>query len=82
MSQTALLCRENRCVEGKSLLEQLGRLSLKCTVLFSNRGRGGRQASALGGVQVGRSTSVPAFLYAQGVYQCNLNLTFQGVQIF
>lgn len=34
MSQTAHLCRENYCVEEKSsLLEQLGRLSLICSVL-------------------------------------------------
>lgn len=25
---------------------------------------------------------MPAFPYAQGIYQCNLNLTFQGVEVF
>lgn len=86
MSQTAHLCRENYCVEGKFLLEYLERyqtfLDMLYPIHFSNHGHGGRQASALGGVQVGRSTSVPVFLYALGIYQCNLSLTFQGVEIF
>lgn len=49
---------------------------------LSNCGHDGRQESALDGVQVGRCMSAPAFLYAQGIYQCNLSLTFQGVEIF